>query len=165
MKRKKPKFHLKLQGKVLSVFPVNKHGKRGKGYHWEIRENGKLPSALFFHLRNYVTKGISDCHGENLSELRKAARAALREAAKACGCKPRRRCMGGDLVFYLKGQPLIAFVVPRNSGDYVPARELLESEVIFRWIVRVESKKYFTFIPLAANKKRCLTKHDTHSES
>jgi hypothetical protein len=55
MKNKTQKLYLKLRGKVFSVCPLNKGGRRGNRYDWEIRKNGKLPSALFFHLRNYVT--------------------------------------------------------------------------------------------------------------
>lgn len=152
MKTKTQKLDLKLRGKVFSVCPVNKHGKLGKRYDWEIRKNGKLPSALFFDLRNYVTRRIQECDGEDLSEVRRAVRAGLREAAKDCGCEVRRRCVGGDPVFYLEGTPLIAFEIPKDPSQYVPPRELLQSEAVFRWIVKVQSKKYFTFVPLPSNK-------------
>jgi hypothetical protein len=152
MKSKTPKLHLKLLKKFLFQYPIDKHGRRGKRYVWEIRENGKLPSALFFHLRNYVTRRIQECDGEDLSELRRAVRAGLREAAKDCGCEARRRCVGCDLVFYLKGTPLIGFVIPKDPSHYEPSQEFLQSEAVFRWIVKVLNKKYFTFVPLAANK-------------
>jgi len=152
MKNKMQKLYLKLRGKVFSVFPVNKDGRRGNRYDWEIRKNGKLPSALFFHLRNYVTRRIHECNEKDLSDLRRAVRAGLREAAKDCGCEARRRCVGGDLVFYLKGTPLIAFVIPKDPSHYEPPRELLQSEAVFRWIVKVQTKKYFTFVPLPSNK-------------
>jgi hypothetical protein len=152
MKNKMQKLYLKLRGKVFSVFPVNKDGRRGNRYDWEIRKNGKLPSALLFHLRNYVTRRIHECNEEDLSDLRRAVRAGLREAAKDCGCEARRRCVGGDLVFYLKGTPLIAFVIPKDPSHYEPPRELLQSEAVFRWIVKVQTKKYFTFVPLPSNK-------------
>jgi len=152
MKNKTQKRYLKLRGKVFSVCPLNKGGRRGNRYDWEIRKNGKLPSALFFHLRNYVTRRIQECDREELSEVRRAVRAGLREAAKDCGCEVRRRCASGDLVFYLQGTPLIAFVIPKDPSHYEPPRELLQSEAVFRWIVKVQSKKYFTFVPLPSNK-------------
>jgi hypothetical protein len=152
MKNKAQKLDLELRGKVFSVCPVNKHGKRGTRYDWQIQENGKIPSALFFHLRNYVTRRIQECDGDDLSELRRAVRAGLREAARDCGCEVRRRCVGADLVFYLKGTPLIAFVIPKDPSHYEPPEELLQSDAVFRWIVKVVSKKYFTFVPLASNK-------------
>jgi hypothetical protein len=140
MKNKTQKLDLKLRGKVFSVRPVNKHGRLGKRYDWDIRKNGKLPSAFFFHLRNYVTRRIQECDGEDLSEVRRAVREGLREAAKDCGCEARRRCVGDDLVFYLKGTPLIAFVIPKDPSHYEPPRELLQSDAVFRWIVKVQGK-------------------------
>jgi hypothetical protein len=152
MKNKTPKLDLKLRGKVFSVCPVNKHGGLGQRYDWDIRKNGKLPSAFFFHLRNYIARRIQECDGEDLSELRRAVREGLREATKDCGCQVRRRCAGGDLVFYLNGTPLIAFVIPKDPSHYEPPGELLQSEAVFRWIIKVQNKKYFTSVPLPLNK-------------
>ena len=155
MTRKTRKLHLKLENKNLYVWVVNDDGKRGGRFEWGIRETGKLPSAFFYLLLSYVRRRMSECQDEDLIQVRKAVRAGLREAARACGCKRRRKCAGADVVFYLKAQPLIAFVIPKDPAVYKPGREFLQSEAIFRWVVDVRSKKYFKFVPLHANKNWC----------
>ena len=153
MKIQRQKLHLKLRGKMLSVCRVNKNGDRGKPYEWEIRSTGKLPRTLFYQLRSYVEAEVKACDGKNKLETRRAVRRGLRQVAKSWECRARRGRAGGDLTFYLNGQPLITFVV--TSVRNRRSEQLLLSEAVFRWIVQVRDNKFFEFVPLKPNSKWC----------
>jgi len=151
MKSRQQELQLKLRETTLLVYRSNNAGTRSLNCKWEIRESGTIPRALFYLLRNAVQYRVRECDQDSEKALRRAVLAGLISAAESCGCEPLLLRAGGDVTFFLGDQPLIAFEIAKNATNYKPSRELLHSEAVFRWSVKIHKNGFVEFVPQKSN--------------
>jgi hypothetical protein len=67
---------------------------------------------------------------------------ALHEATTAFGCEAKSDCDGGDVTWYVDGQPFVAWQIHEEVLNKQQARTLRDSRAALRGVV-VVTKSYF----------------------
>jgi hypothetical protein len=146
------KLRLSPDGQILTVARLNRNGIAGTKTLWRIRGTSLLPQSVFFIIQTFVRQGIKNCGEKNdYPPARKAVLRALGEAGAACGCKVRIGQDGADVLWVLKGTPLLAIQLHEQNVKMGRLNELLLSEAILRWTLAIRKGGYFRIEPRKTN--------------
>jgi len=59
---------------------------------------------------------------------------------------------GGNIAWYLEGEPLIAFQIHEGDLNKKRLKKLFKGHAILRWVIAVNDKGYVRFLPQRTRK-------------
>ncbi len=143
MKHTRPQLKLSLRKRTLTCCRLNKEGvPEGKSDKWKITKNSNVPCALFYLILGFVRKGLSTLAEADFETRKDAVVRALRQAARATGCKPIFGCKGTDIAWRVDGKRLIGFQIHEKKIDESRREELLRCKTRLRWIITVNGRSF-----------------------
>lgn len=148
MAQTKQQLKLMLSERELSVFRVKKNGKEmGKRTRWTVGRKSLLPKALYFLIHSFVRSKINHTEDRSFHSLEKAVRTALRQAGEACGCRVEFGGHGGDVCWYLHGEPFFAFQIHEVTLGEKAAKRLRKGQALLRWVITVAASGMVRYHP------------------
>jgi hypothetical protein len=144
MNEKRQLLRIKLKEDSFYVQRVGEDGARiGKRTNWKIGKRSNLPRELFFKTCGFIRSRIKRCEDRSFSGLNRAVLRALHEAATAFGCESKSGCDGGDVIWYVDGQPFVAWQIHEEVLNKQQARTLRDSSAALREVVVLKKSGYF----------------------